>query len=145
MGFLLERWLPTFGACLASSAYLIAFRACDLPEGTRDLFTAVISIAAIAVGLFAGAKATVVQQEPERLLIKNLRKVDRYVPFLNYMSTAINVSFFLAVLSAIGLMVDFKDPRPAEVALFAAWLFAAVFAAIAYVRVVRVLNVVLDQ
>jgi hypothetical protein len=125
--------------------YLLFFRKHPFPGTLPSLFAAAISIASIAVGFFATAKTAVVQLEPTRPLIQKLRQADRYDVFLKYMSSAIHVSFALAVVSAGALLINFSKLTWQHRLFFAAWLLIALFAAFSYFRVVRVLNVILDS
>jgi hypothetical protein len=141
---LIERYAPLSLSAIGVAIYLLFYRNCALPTTLAALFGATISIASIAVGFFATAKTAVVQLEPKRPLIQKLRQAERFELFLKYLTTAIHVSFALAVLSALGLVVDFSPLDWRDRILFAAWLFSALFAALSYYRVVRVLNVILD-
>ncbi len=145
MGLRVERLYPLVLGLVAAAAYLIFYRHHVLPNSLANLFAASISIASIAVGFFVTAKTAVVQLEPTRPLITKLRQADRYDGFLKYMSTAIYASFALALLSAFGLVDDFVHLDWRARTTFAVWIFSAVFAGLAYFRVVRVLNVILDS
>ena len=145
MGLRIEKWFPSVLGVAVAAAYLIVYRNHVLPSTLPSLFSATISIASIAVGFFAVAKVAVVQLEPNRPLIAKLRKAERYDVFLKYMSSAIHISFLLALFSAVCLTVNFNHLQWRVRLVFAIWTFAAVFAGLAYFRVVRVLNVILDS
>jgi len=145
MSLWLERFSPALVSAAAGAVYVAFLRDNDVPVGIHDLFTATISIAAIAVGFFAVAKTSVVQLADESKLISGLKATGRYEYFMSYMSSALHVSFTLAVLSAAGLLITFTDVDGKKDAFLAVWTFAAVFSLCSYIRVVRILNVVLDS
>jgi hypothetical protein len=145
VGLAVERWSPAVLSTLGAILYLILSRHHGLPKTVPSLFSATITISAIAVGFFATARTAIAQLEDTRPLIAKLRLVERYEFFIGYMSSAIYMSFVLAVLSAGGLLIDFASFNWVKRAFFAVWLLSGLFALLAYVRVIRVLNVILDS
>jgi hypothetical protein len=141
----IERSYPWVGGAVVAAVYLIWFRDHAVPEHISDLFSAVTTIAAISVGLFATAKAMVIQMEDERPIIKKLKDAQHYDLFLRYITLAINTSFAAAVLSAAYLLIDFAERDRWHYVALACWLGTVTLAGLTYFRVVRVLSVVLDR
>jgi hypothetical protein len=60
MPLVVERFYPWASAAIVAISYFIWFQNRSVPDHINDLFSAVTSIAAISVGLFATAKAIVI-------------------------------------------------------------------------------------
>jgi hypothetical protein len=143
MGLIAERFFPPALGIIAAGTYFAVARGYDVPATVHDLFTAMISISSIAVGFFATAKAIVVSIEEKKTVIKKLKQLGYYDDFLAYLSAAIHWSFALAILSAVGLLVDFEKEAVWRSGALTIWIAVMITAAASYYRVVRILNLVL--
>jgi hypothetical protein len=129
-------------------AYGLFLRRHAFPPTLHDLFTAVISVSAIAVGFLATAKTILLALE-ERPIIVSLKQSGYYKWLIAYILEAIYWSFALAGVSAAGLLLTFAKRGAAqdwEHAFFLAiWAFLLAGAGLSYFRVVRVLSKILRQ
>jgi len=96
-------------------------------------------------GLFATAKAILVQLEETRPLIAQAEDAGRYESLpLRYLNLAVNVSFIVAALSAVYLLVNFTNKSTCT-----RWRrgldCCGRLGALSYFGVIRVLSVVLDR
>lgn len=137
-----ERNYPTVVGVVVGAGFLLLRHSHPLPQHWPDLLVASISVAAIAVGFFAAAKATVISSDAgnDRPLIAQLKQAGVYHDFLSYLNAAINWSFAAAALSAGFLLINFNSSTWVHSILFAVWILVAVVAGASYYRAVRVLT-----
>ena len=144
----IERRYPIIGAIVAGAVYLVFFRTRAFPSTLHELFAAVISVGAIAVGFLATAK-TILVSLSDRAVVEKLRDLGYYRWVVDYIIEAINWSFAIAALSAAGLLLQFapkgSDQDRVHVLFLCAWWVALVGAGLAYLRVVRILTKILRQ
>src|SRR4051812_21542132 len=112
MGRKSEKWHPLV---LGTISAVVSFGALaryqwHLPQSVGNLFPAVINVSAIAIGFLGAAQSILVSIEHRKtfLQLKDAGVFDRIV---GYVLWAVNCSFALAGLSALGLMIDVSKPR----------------------------------
>jgi len=138
-----ERYYPFAFGVVAAGAYLLLLRNEPFPDTTKDVLSAIISLASIAVGFLATVKAILVSIE-DRPAIVWLRRGSFYKRFRAYTFQAIYASFAIAVVSVAGLLLFPKIERASWAFWVAAgYLAALVWTGASYVRVVSVFRVML--
>jgi hypothetical protein len=144
----LERLYPLIGALATGVVFVLFLRSRSFPSTLPDLFAAVISVGAIAIGFLATAKTILISLN-DRPVIQKLRTTGYYRWVVGYILEAINWSFAMTLMSAAGLLMTFA-PAGQEQDLWhglflAVWATSLAGAALSYFRVVRVLSKVLRQ
>jgi len=135
-----------FGVVLAS-IYGFGLSHLEPPASVKDLLSAVLNVAAIAVGFLSTAKSILFSIENKKA-IKQFKQSGRWETLLKTMLAAVHWSMSLAAMSGVCLLVF--EPGPGKwwwmprVALIA-WVWVMGTAAGLYVHVVRTLSVVLSQ
>jgi hypothetical protein len=134
-----ERSYPVVGSVVVAATYLklhgeFGFVSRD---ALANLFTAIVSVSAIAVGFLAAAQSILFSLESKRVT-QFLKDAGAFNSLVDYMMQAIHVSFTLAAISAFALLVDVRTGRWWHPYGFAIWLFFLCFAALAYYRVVSI-------
>jgi hypothetical protein len=140
-----EKRYPYVIGVAAAAAYYIFLRHRAFPANLDSFFTGTLTVATIAVGFFATAKAVVYSIADTRKIIRALTKAGLYEAFLGYITAAINWSFALAGMTAVYLAFDFSVYDWWKVALFGIWLFVAATSGLLYFRAIRVLSSTLDR
>jgi hypothetical protein len=135
-----EQAYPYLAGIAAGILYFFVGKMCSIPDTLHQLFAAVISIAAIAVGFLATAKALLITISEDRPLIQKLNAIGYYDRFHHYLDAGIGWSFALSIFSAVGLLISFKSEELWHFALLSAWVGLATTTILLYVRVVRILN-----
>jgi hypothetical protein len=139
-----ERLYPFGAGALASTLYLLYLRQHQIPESFNGVFGAVIGLAGIAAGFLATAKSIVIALD-DKPMLRKLKKTPYYRLIVRDLRAAITYSCLLAVYSTAALLVDLKEPWTLwRAILFASWLWLTVTTVLAYWRVMRVYNAILD-
>ena len=137
-----ERWYPLISGLLVAVSYFIFFRNYPLPTSLKDLLSAVTNLSGIAIGFLAAA-LSILFSLPRKYVIQQLKVTGMYSKLLNYFIAAIQWSFGLAVLSAIGLLIDFSKSQYWHSTVLGIWLFFLVTALLSYYRVIEVFVAIL--
>jgi hypothetical protein len=134
-----ERRYPLVGGGIVAFGYLLMYKRFDFVsrDALPNLFTAMVSVSAIAVGFLATAQSILFSLENKRVT-QFLKDAGAFKSLVDYMMEAIHLSFVLAALSAFALLVDAKAHRWWCPFGFAIWLFILSFAGLAYYRVVSI-------
>jgi hypothetical protein len=139
----IERWYPEFGGAVLASAYFMLRHELSLPPDTvTNLFTAVVSVSAIAVGFLATAQSILFSIEEKRA-IRFLKDAGKFGTLISYMMTAVNLSFLLAAASAVGLLINWKAAATWQIGAFTVWTLLLGTAALSYYRVVSIFSAIL--
>ena len=129
MGALIEKHYPwLLGLITAVVCARLIFRMWALPPGTKDLFTATLNVAAIAVGFLFTAKSILISID-NRWIIQRGKESGAYQMLIAYMLSATYWWLITAVLSGIGLAILPAGLKEAQkvVAIwcFSGWVFFA--------------------
>src|SRR5579864_745140 len=92
-----------------------------------SLFSAMISLAAIAVGFLATAKSILLTIDKRQIIIQ-LKATGKYETLVDYIVFAILWSFALAAASAVCFIADLSTPAEWHHWVFTAWVFILVTA-----------------
>lgn len=132
-----ERCYPEIGGAFSALALgvLLWLGWVDIPGTAKDLLQAVLNVSAIAIGFLATAKSILVSLEGKEA-IDRVKEFGNYDTLLEYMASAINVSFVVAIVSAFGLLCDFSEPRPWHLPLAVTWVFFAVMGTLSCHRII---------
>jgi hypothetical protein len=144
MKAMVERSYPVIGSLIVTLGYLRFQDHFDFVsrDALGNLFTAIVSVSAIAVGFLATAQSILFSLENKRVT-QFLKSAGAFNSLVNYMMEAIHVSFALAGISAFALLVDLKTPRWWHPYGFAVWLFFLCLAALDYYRIVSIFTRIL--
>ena len=137
MGAIIERWYPRVIGFLFALTYLIFFRDWQIPDSAQNLLLAIVSISAISVGFLATTKSILISIDQKRI-IEQLRRVGYYQILVNYIMGAVRWSFALSILSAICLLMDWKQMTPWNQVVLAVWLFVLATALLSCYRVIHI-------
>lgn len=137
-----ERWYPLISGLLVAVTYFIFFDNYPLSASLKDLLSAVTNLSGIAIGFLAAAQS-ILFSLPRKYVIQQLKLTGIYNKLINYFVAAIQWSFGLAVLSALGLLIDFSKPQYWHSTTFGIWLFFLVTAMLSYYRVIEVFVAIL--
>jgi len=137
-----EKSYPLIGGAAVGGIYAAVSRLGCPPASAKDLLAAMVTVSAISVGFLATAKAILISLD-DRPIIRELKETGHYKHVVTYLLRAVHVSFALAVLSAIGLLFDWKQPKWWYGWLFAIWVGFAVVTALACYRVITIFGKVL--
>lgn len=106
-------------------------------EAASSLFSAVISVAAIAVGFLITVKSILFTID-DKPIIKTLKRTYAYEQLMKYIIGATYWSFLLSGISVFMLFLDLKCPGPLNWVSFAIWTSFVVGGAASCFRVIRV-------
>ncbi|HEY1659952.1 MAG TPA: hypothetical protein VGG14_16485 [Candidatus Sulfotelmatobacter sp.] len=139
-----ERNYPRVGSVVVAAGYLLIHGNFDFisRDALTNLFTAMVSVAAIAVGFLATAQSILFSLESKRVT-QFLKDAGSFKALVDYMMEAIHLSFALAAISAFALLIDPKAHRWWYPFGFAAWLFVLSYAGLGYYRVVSIFAAIL--
>lgn len=138
----LERWYPLMVGLIVAITYFCFFRNYPLPVSLKDLLSAVTNLSGIAVGFLATAQS-ILFSLPKKYVIQQLKITGMYNRLINYFMSAIQWSFGLAVISAIGLLIDFTKSQSWHPIALSLWLFFLVTTSLSYYRVIEVFTALL--
>lgn len=106
-------------------------------DSAPSLFSAVVSLSAIAVGFLATAKSILFTIDKKRI-ISQLKTAGKFNTLVDYLMMAVHWSFGLAVATSLCFVIDLKNPATWHRYVFAGWFFVLSTAALAYYRVVHI-------
>jgi hypothetical protein len=112
-------------------------------EAAPSLFSAIISVSAIAVGFLATANSILLSIDNRPLIVK-LKAVGHYTKLLQYLMWAAFWSFSLAGMSVVCFLADLRSPADWHRWLFSAWVFFILTATLACYRIVRLFAKILN-
>jgi len=142
MNAFMEKWYPHVFGGLVTIGFLVFHHHVTLPASTKDLFSAVITISAIAVGFLATAKSIMLSMDKKRV-IRQLKEIGQYDTILQYLMSAVHWAFACSILSACALLVDCKEQPCWFPWAFAVWLFVTTTTATSCYRVIRIFHKIL--
>jgi len=132
-----ERWYPRIAGLAGGTIFF--FLAHEFPvkaENAPNLFSAIISVAAISVGFLATASSILLSIEQKPIIVK-LKEVGTYPKLIDYLFEAVGWSLALAVVSISCFLADLKSPDSWHRWLFAFWVGVIVGAGTSFFRVVH--------
>lgn len=134
----IERLYPTVFGLASAVLYLLFLRTERLPEATKDLFNAAITVAAITVGFLVTAQSILLDRD-DGTIAKQLKAIGAWSSLLGYFRSATWLAFLAAGFSAVLLfLVDPKNPARWHPWIFAVWVFLVALAAGAGHRVIAI-------
>jgi hypothetical protein len=137
-----ERSLAWLSGLIAAIGYLSLSRWISIPTGVHDLFSAAVNIAAIGVGFLLTANSILVSAD-EKWIVQRAKEAGAYQLLVGYLLGATRWCLAAAILSAVAMLYDPKwDLRWYPVAL-SVWIYIAIGAAAALVRVLNIFAQVL--
>jgi hypothetical protein len=145
MNGIFERWHPLFIGAIIAIFHLFFLSRYTLPfpksGETKDLLSAIISLSGITIGFLATAQSIILSLGNNRV-IKFLKGGDgkKYNLLINYLMDAIVWSFFLAVLSSIGILFNPKIQECWNSPIFSLWILVLITATLSYYRVIRIFS-----
>ncbi len=131
-----ERNAAGLAGLVAAAAYA-SFQGKSLPTGLHDLFNAAVNIAAIGVGFLLTASSILVSAD-DRKIVQAAKQIGAYRLLVKYMLAATYWCLVTAVVSAVALLFDPQWRLVWYPMAFTGWLFFAVAAAAALLRVLVV-------
>jgi type III secretory pathway component EscU len=134
-----EKYYPLACGAVITAAYLLLWDKFAFVSRTAltGLFTAVVSVSAIAVGFLATAESILLSLESKRVM-KFLKEANSFNALVDYMMSAIHLSFALAAFSAFALLVGPDAHLWWYKYAFALWLFVLSTASFSYYRIVSI-------
>lgn len=147
MNATVDKYYPVVIGGLISLLYLYLFKRFPkyaLPANLRDLITAATTIASIAVGFLATAKAVLVSISNSDV-IQWMKDGGHYDTIIDYFVTAIHYCLLTALWSGMLLLIDFKDPTKIVLAAVAIWVFLSVAALFSTYRVISLFSTILKK
>jgi len=142
-----DKYYPIAIGALAGILHLLLFSRYPkyaLPVNIRDLITAATTIASIAVGFLATAKAILVSMNNSEI-IQWMKDGGLYDTTIDYFVEAIYFCMSTAVLSGLLLLIDFKDPIKIALSAVTVWVFLSVTSLLATHRVIRLFSTLLKK
>jgi hypothetical protein len=139
-------WIEKF--CHVAMGFLVGiiyFFECShvtLPPSMKDVLGAVVNISAIFVAFLSTIWSILISMENKRV-IQLLKDAEYDKLLFQYLSAAIRWLFILAVISAVGLLIDFTQPKNWYHCAFSFWLFVLVTSFISCWRIIRIFSKVL--
>lgn len=137
-----ERFYPLVTGLTIGLLFLVLYWNSVLPKSVKDLLTAALTIGSISIGFLATAKSILFSMEQKKV-IRILKDVGKFRVLVKYLMSAVHWSFFWAVLSGIGLLIDFDSPAAWHPRIFSLWVAITVTACLSYYRVVSMFSAVL--
>lgn len=139
-----EKWYPLVGSILITALYLKFWRITIFQSSIDNLFSSIITISAITIGFLATIK-TIIFSINNQYIIKQLKNAGVFNEFIDYIMATVYCCFILAILSGIGLFLNFKDPKSWYQWAFGGWLFLVVYATLLSYRVLNILAKILKS
>lgn len=149
MSLIVERWHPFVIGMVVAIVYLSVrpLSSHVLPDTLPTLLSAIVSVAAIAVGFLATAKSILISAD-DKPIIKRAKEAGVYRRIVLYFRAAISWSFALSIASVLALLFDYRGLKtwdwPHAIGT-AAWLWLATGAILSYLRIARLWYTVLDS
>lgn len=136
--FHVENIYPYVCGGIVTLCYIVFFWESPISENFSHLLTASLSISAIAIGFIATSKSILLAME-DRRAVQHIKEMGLYTTMIEYMMGAIHFSFIHAVLSALGLVIDLKNPEWWFQFAFASWIFIGSTSLVLCYRVIGLL------
>lgn len=133
----IERWYPIALGIIVAAFYFILLKEYSFPKSLNDIFSTSTTLSGIAIGFLITAKSILFSID-EKYIIKQLKSTKIYRKLINYFMSAIQWSFFLAIVSLFCLFIDFSQPRAYLKILFSSWLFSLTVSGASCYRVIDV-------
>lgn len=138
-----ERNLPFFVAAASATAYGIVAPVFPVtPNAAPNLFSAIISVAAIAVGFLATVNSMLLAIDG-RPVIAQLKAINLYGDMIAFLIRAEIWSFALAGWSILCFLPDLSAPEPWQRLFFSFWVFLIAGAAMSCYKVIGIFGKVL--
>lgn len=138
MKFWVEKKYPLVVGVLAAGVYYWCAGSQPLPASAKDLFNAVITVAAIGVGFLVTAQSILIDFG-DRLLSRQLKDVGLWKALLGYFRHATWWGFASAGSGALLLFfLDPMKPRAWHSLVFCCWIVIVVTAAASAYRVISI-------
>lgn len=147
MSLLVEKYAEWILAFIATTAYFLWFRNCVICTATdesKSIFSVAINVSAIAVGFLITVKSILFSIENKKS-IRQLKDAGYFSKFIGYIVTAIYWSFFMAILSAILLFVDFSIKTSLNETILGAWIFVIIGSVTSCYRVIHIFTKILTR
>lgn len=137
-----ESW-PYVGGILAAGAYEFWGRALAVSPNLKDVFSAVVNVAALFAAFFLTSAAILVSLKDSWFKQRAI-EAGTYVALVGYMLTAMGWSIATAVVTTLGLLLNFTWHIWWYEHALAAWLFVIVTTLGTSVRVLRIFSVLMQ-
>jgi hypothetical protein len=138
-----ERTYPLLLGFLVGLIALYVTKLYGVTDSIKDIFSAVMNICGITVGFLATVE-TIILAFNDQHIIKQLKKTGSYKRILNYFLGAIQYSFVLLVLSAIGLSLDFKTDSIWQPYFLGVWCWTLATSILSYYRAIDIFSAILS-
>ncbi|MBW4659911.1 MAG: hypothetical protein KME15_14645 [Drouetiella hepatica Uher 2000/2452] len=138
----IEKFYPLLLGFLVGIASLYAAKIYGVSENFKDIFSAVINICGITIG-FLATVITIILAFNDQHVIKQLKKTGSYKRIFNYFISSIQWFFTILLLSAIGLVLDFRTSSAWQPYFIGLWSFALAAAFLSYYRAIDIFTVIL--
>jgi len=145
MNLFWERWHPLFASTFTLSILTIFFQGLDLTrfqDSAHDIFIGATTIAGIVIGFLSASQAVLLSLDGKKIILR-LKESNVYRKLLSYLMDAIHWAFILAILSSIGLLLNFQNPQAWYVFLLIFWLYSLLVMTFSCYRTLRVFNKIL--
>jgi len=110
----------------------------------KELLSASITISAIAIGFLATSKSILISIRSDKIL-KWLKDGGHYSTLIDYIMNSVHWCFYLTIISAIGLMIDFDNPNYLDFIFICFWLFVVSTSIISSHRVIDLFSTILKS
>jgi hypothetical protein len=131
-----EKWYPIFLGFCAFIVYEILKGHLGILCISKDIFGALISISAIAIGFMATIESILLSLDNK--IINQLKAAGAFNDLLSYIMSAINWSFFLAAFTTACLLIDFSKKAEWFSYAFAGLVFITIVSAASCYRIIRI-------
>jgi uncharacterized YccA/Bax inhibitor family protein len=142
MGARIERFYPLILGLLFGVISFVLCKNYGVPEGIKDIFSAVMNICGVTIGFLATVK-TIILAFNDQYIIKKLKERGSHKKILNYFLSAIKWSFFLLVFSAVGLGINLKSYLILSPYFIGIWSFVLVTTGASYYRAIDIFSAIL--
>jgi hypothetical protein len=140
-----ERLYPYIAATALAAAFAVfQHRYPGSLKNIRELFSAAMNVAGIAVGFLITSKAllfSIIESAP----VRAQKQAGTWSTFVGYILDAIKLSFGVALLS--GALIVFEIPVPSQLAttVLTVWFWLVAAAVMCVYRVVRTISAMLTE
>jgi len=131
-----EKWFPYVIGFATIFIYLVFLPKYKSPTTPKELLPTIVSLSSITTGFLATALAILFTIPPNHRGVRLLITGGAYNDLIDYLTGAITWSFVLAIISVIGLLIDFKVEQIWYPFVFSLWLFVLTTAACSCYRVI---------
>lgn len=143
MGAVIEKRYPVIAGLAAGLGFFFLAPSFPVPaDAAPSLFSAIISVAAIAVGFLATAKSILLSIDNKPIIV-GLKATGHYKTLIDYLMGATLWSFILAGMSVVCFLADLRTPADWHRWVFAFWAFTIFTAGAACYRVIHIFGKIL--